>query len=172
MMPIKSRQDLFLAATLMLVVSLLVARGFSRQRVESEPSTQTDSSRIRARQVEVYRPGKAERILLAMSKEGSPAIFVTGGTASGTIQAGLHDTGLPFVLAADGGIQNFGLGRADGYAESPILVFRTKDLVRTVIGLDMTNVAREPFAVYWTGANAKKLLFGTYCDADNRVCSR
>ena len=103
---------------------------------------------------------------------GGPGIWMTNARKTATIEAGVHENGFPYMLVADGAIRTFGLGRVDGVQASPILVFRSADIVRMVFGLDMTEKRQSPFLVAYTADGAKHDVIGQYCDRPDRVCVR
>ncbi|MEY4631025.1 MAG: hypothetical protein RIQ81_1145 [Pseudomonadota bacterium] len=114
------------------------------------------------------------RIQAALNRDGAPGIWIHPSTEDGrggTVQLGLHEDGLPFILVAGAGIRDFALGRVDGKNQTPIMVFRQDDEVRMLLGLDMTDPGRNPFFVHY-GEGHKQEIFGSYCNDPGRVCTR
>lgn len=127
---------------------------------------------LRARELRILGPDESVGLWIRESAEGSPGIWMTNPRKSAVIEAGVHGNGFPFLLVSDGAIRNFGLGRVDGVQASPILVFRTDDVVRMVFGLGMTEPQRSPFLVQYTADGQKHDVIGRYCDRPDRVCVR
>jgi hypothetical protein len=110
------------------------------------------------------------QIRVGLGNENSPGIWI-GAPPKPGVNLGVHGNGLPMVIVTDGPIRNFGLGRVDGKNATPILVFRSDDIVKMVFGLDMVNPGKEPFLVHWSADGKKNLLIGNYCDAPSRACT-
>lgn len=130
------------------------------------------SSWLKVRQLRILDADGSTRAWIGESGEGSPGIWMTNARKTATVELGVHGNGFPYVLVSDGAIRNFGLGRVDGVQASPILVFRSDDVVRMVFGLDMTEPHRSPFLVWYAADGAKHDVFGHYCDRPDRVCVR
>jgi hypothetical protein len=128
-------------------------------------------ARLTVRGLRIVRPDSSTAILWAPSAEGSPAMWMTGPPGGAALQMGVHGNGFPFVLVSDGAIRSFGLGRVDGRNASPILVYRSDDVVRMVFGLGMTEAGQPPFLVHYTADGRKHDYLGRYCDAPSRVCT-
>lgn len=156
---------LFLA--LGLVVGLVVTR-----REDRPPPDRVKRSGRVARELRVTRPGSPASILFGSSTEGGPAMWMSKGPIGGSLQLGVHGNGFPFVLVSDATIRNFGLGRVDGKNASPILVFRSDDVVRLVFGLSMTEPGQPVFLVHYTGDGKKHDFLGRYCDHPSRACTQ
>jgi len=157
----------------------LLAGLFVARRATPPPGRAVDAARqtrevsLQAREVRLQAAGgPAGRILLALSGEGGPALWMSNGSRGGSLQLGVHGNGFPFALVSDAAVRSFGLGRVDGRQASPILVFRTDDVVRMVFGLSMTEVGRPAFLVHYTADGRKHEVLGRYCDAPGRVCNR
>lgn len=125
-----------------------------------------------SRELKVTVPGSSASILFGSSTEGAPAMWMSKGRGGGSLQLGVHGDGFPFVLVSDAAIRNFGLGRVDGKNASPILVFRSEDVVRLVFGLSMTEPGQPAFLVHYTGDGRKHDFLGSYCDDPGRACVR
>jgi hypothetical protein len=130
------------------------------------------SSWLKVRQIRILGADGGARVTMGESGEHSPGIWLTNARATATIQLGVHGNGFPYVLVSDGTIRNFGLGRVDGVQASPILVFRSQDVVRMVFGLDMVEPSRPAFLVWYAANGAKHDVIGHYCDRPDRVCVR
>jgi len=135
-------------------------------------SSRTVHAVLRARELRILGPDESVGLWIRESAEGSPGIWMTNPRRTAVIEAGLHGNGFPFLLVSDGAIRNFGLGRVDGVQASPILVFRTDDVVRMVFGLGMTEPRQSPFLVQYTADGQKHEVIGHYCDRPDRVCVR
>ena len=163
-----------------LVLGFLAAKGheiFSLKRsrgpvAPAVPSSRSVHSRLRAREVRIL--GQDDRLALWIreSAEGSPGIWMTNARKTAVVEVGVHGNGFPFLLVSDGAIRNFGLGRVDGIQGSPVLVFRTDDVVRMVFGLSMTETRQPPFLVQYTPDGQQHDVIGHYCDRPDRVCVR
>jgi hypothetical protein len=129
-------------------------------------------SSVRVRELRILGPDEGVSLSLRESTEGSPGLWMTNARKTAVIEAGVHGNGYPFLLVSDGAVRNFGLGRVDGIQASPILVFRTDDVVRMVFGLSMTEAKQSPFLVQYTGDGQKHDVIGRYCDRPDRVCVR
>jgi hypothetical protein len=129
-------------------------------------------SSVRVRELRILGPDESVSLSLRESAEGSPGLRMTNTRKTAVIEAGVHGNGYPFLLVSDGAVRNFGLGRVDGIQASPILVFRTDDVVRMVFGLSMTEAKQPPFLVQYTGDGQKHDVIGRYCDRPDRVCVR
>jgi hypothetical protein len=129
-------------------------------------------SSVRVRELRILGPDESVTLSLRESTEGSPGLWMTNTRKTAVIEAGVHGNGYPFLLVSDGAVRNFGLGRVDGIQASPILVFRTDDVVRMVFGLSMTEVQQPPFLVQYTGDGQRHDVIGRYCDRPDRVCVR
>lgn len=129
-------------------------------------------SSVRVRELRILGPDESVGVWLRESAEGRPGIWITNARKSAVIEAGVHGNGFPFLLVSDGAVRNFGLGRVDGVQASPILVFRTDDVVRMVFGLSMTDAKQLPFLVQYTTDGQKHDVIGHYCDRPDRVCVR
>jgi len=138
----------------------------------AEPSSRSVRSSVRVRQLRILGPDESVSVWLRETAEGSPGIWMTNARKTAAIEAGVHGNGFPFLLVSDGAVRNFGLGRMDGIQASPILVFRTDDVVRMVFGLSMTEAQQPPFLVQYTADGQKHEVFGHYCDRPDRVCVR
>lgn len=142
--------------------------GRERAARPGSPAAGSDSviSLLRARELRL-----GESAVMGFSDEGSPGLWLEGKTG-GKLQMGVHANGYPFLLLSDREIRNFGLGRVDGRNASPIVVFRSGDIVKLVFGLDMTGPGSEPFLAHWSANGTKNLLMGAYCDDPSRVCAQ
>ncbi len=129
-------------------------------------------SLVRVRELQILGPDESVSLSLRESTEGGPGLWMTNTRKTAVIEAGVHGNGYPFLLVSDGAVRNFGLGRVDGIQASPILVFRTDDIVRMVFGLSMTEAQQPPFLVQYTGDGQKHDVIGRYCDRPDRVCVR
>jgi hypothetical protein len=135
-------------------------------------SSRTVQPVLRARELRILGPDESVGLWIRESAEGSPGIWMTNPRKTAVIETGVHGNGFPFLLVSDGAIRNFGLGRVDGLQASPILVFRTDDVVRMVFGLGMTEPQRSPFLVQYTADGQEHDVIGHYCDRPDRVCVR
>jgi hypothetical protein len=135
-------------------------------------SSRTVHQVLRARELQILGADESMGLWIRESAEGSPGIWITNTRRTAVIEAGVHGNGFPFLLVSDGAIRNFGLGRVDGIQASPILVFRTDDVVRMVFGLGMTEPQQPPFLVQYTADGQKHDVIGHYCDRPDRVCVR
>ena len=140
--------------------------------VPAEPSSRSVRPSVRVRQLRILGPDESVSVWLREATEGSPGIWMTNARKTAVIEAGVHGNGFPFLLVSDGAVRNFGLGRVDGIQASPILVFRTDDVVRMVFGLGMTEAQQPPFLVQYTADGQKHEVIGHYCDRPDRVCVR
>ena len=129
-------------------------------------------SSVRVRELRILGPDESVGVRLGESSEASPGIWMTNARKSAVVEMGVHGNGFPFLLVSDGAVRNFGLGRVDGLQASPILVFRTDDVVRMVFGLSMTEAPQPPFLVQYTADGQKHDVLGHYCDRSDRVCVR
>ncbi len=127
---------------------------------------------VRVRELRILGPDESVGVRLGESSEASPGILMTNARKSAVVEMGVHGNGFPFLLVSDGAVRNFGLGRVDGLQASPILVFRTDDIVRMVFGLSMTEAPQPPFLVQYTADGRKHDVVGHYCDRPDRVCVR
>jgi hypothetical protein len=127
---------------------------------------------VRVRELRILGPDESVSLSLRESAEGSPSLRMTNTRKTAVIEAGVHGNGFPFLLVSDGAVRNFGLGRVDGIQASPILVFRTDNVVRMVFGLSMTEAQQPPFLVQYTGDGQKHDVIGRYCDRPDRACVR
>jgi hypothetical protein len=127
---------------------------------------------LRVRQLRILNPDDSVGLYVGESGEGSPGIRITNPRQTAIVEAGVRGNGYPFVLVSDGAIRNFGLGRVDGALASPILVFRSDDIVRMVFGLSMTDKGQPPFLVQYTTDGRKHDVVGHYCGRPDRVCAR
>ena len=167
-----------------LTTGFVVAKGpglFSARRIDGPavfadapalPSSRTVLPILRARELRILGPDESIGLWIRESGEGSPGIWLTNPRKTAVIEAGVHGNGFPFLLVSDGVIRNFGLGRVDGVQASPVLVFRTDDVVRMVFGLGMTEPQQSPFLVQYTADGQKHDVIGHYCDRPDRVCVR
>ena len=137
----------------------------------ASPGGQARSS-MRVRELRILGPDESVGVRLGISSEASPGIWMTNARRSAVVEMGVHGNGFPFLLVSDGAVRNFGLGRVDGLQASPILVFRTDDVVRMVFGLSMTEARQPPFLVQYTADGQKHDVLGHYCDRPDRVCVR
>lgn len=128
-------------------------------------------SQLVARELRIVRPDSSTAIRWGSSSEGGPGMWMTGPPTGGSVQIGVHANGFPFVLVSDGAVRNFGLGRVDGRNASPILVYRSNDVVRMVFGLGMTEAGQPPFLAHYTADGRQHEYIGGYCDAPSRVCT-
>lgn len=129
-------------------------------------------SSVRVRELRILGPDESVGVRLGESSEAGPGIWMTNARKSAVVEMGVHGNGFPFLLVSDGAVRNFGLGRVDGPEASPILVFRTDDVVRMVFGLSMTEPPQPPFLVQYTADGQKHDVVGHYCDRPDRVCVR
>ena len=140
--------------------------------VPEAPSSRNVRSLVRARELRVLGTDESVGVWLRAASDGSPEIWMANVRKTAIIEAGVHGNGFPFLLVSDGAVRNFGLGRVDGLQASPILVFRTDDVVRMVFGLGMTEPSTLPFLVHYTADGQKHEVVGRYCDRPDRVCVR
>ena len=127
---------------------------------------------LRVRQLKILNSDASVGLYVGETGEGSWGIRITNPRETAVIGAGVHGNGYPFVLVSDGAVRNFGLGRVDGSLASPILVFRSDDIVRMVFGLSMTDKGQPPFLVQYTTDGRKHDVVGHYCGRPDRVCAR
>jgi hypothetical protein len=152
-----------------------LAATLPRAAANDRPSSERTSSggvfaRLTASEIRIVGADSFPLIQMGTSGEGSPGIWITNSRKSGLVSAGVHGNGFPFVIASDGAVRNFGLGRVDGTNASPILVFRRDDIVRLVFGLSMTEKGRPAFLVQYTSDGVKHEVLGRYCDRPDRAC--
>jgi len=159
------------SALVFLAAGLLVGLLLTLKEGPRAPSGPAPARRV-ARELTISRPGSPARILFGASAEGTPAMWMSNGPGRGTLQAGVHGNGFPFVLVSDAAVRSFGLGRVDGINASPILVYRSDDVVRLVFGLSMTEAGQPAFLVHYTGDGTRHEFLGRYCDDPGRVCTR
>lgn len=152
------------------LVVLAVALGFFLTRARKIPVR--PSPALRTYKLEVRNRETRGGILLAPSAEGSPGLWLKSPQGKGLVSGGIHPTGLPFLLVSDAAIKNFGLGRQDGKNATPLLVFRSADLVKMVFGLSMTDGGTPPFLAHWNGYGKKTDVIGRYCDTPSRMCTQ
>ncbi len=156
------------SALLFLALGFVV--GLAEGSCSRRPSPRAGSPSARARELRVTRPGSAASILFGQSAEGSAAMWMSQGPHHGMLQLGTHGNGFPFVLVSDAAIRNFGLVRVDGRNASPILVYRSDDVVRLVFGLSMTEPGRPAFLARYTADGRRHDVLGRYCDDPSRAC--
>jgi hypothetical protein len=154
-----------------LAIGLLVGLVVARMKGPVPPKRAIRSGLV-ARELQLASPGSPGSIRFASSMEGTPAMWMSHGPKGGSLQLGVHGNGFPFVLVSDDVIRNFGLARVDGKNASPILVFRSEDVVRMVFGLSMTEAGQPAFLVHYDGAGSKHDFLGRYCDDPGRACTR
>ncbi len=158
-------------AVLFLALGLLVGLVVTRKG-DPPPANRVARPGQVARELRVTPPGSPASTLFGSSAEGGPAMWMSKGPNGGSLQLGVHGNGFPFVLVSDAAVRNFGLGRVDGRNASPILVFRSDDVVRLVFGLGMTEPGQPAFLVHYTGDGRKHDFLGRYCDDPSRVCTQ
>lgn len=151
-----------------LLVAIAVGVAVGRRHAERSPAPE----RLTVRQLRIVGADGGARATLGESGEGAAGIWLTDAHGGATVQLGVHGNGFPYLLVSDGAVRSFGLGRVDGVQASPILVFRSDDLVRMVFGLDMVAPERSPFLVGYTADGRKHDVIGHYCDRPDRVCLR
>jgi hypothetical protein len=127
---------------------------------------------LRVRHLRILNPDDSVGLYFGETGEGNSGIRMTNPRKTAVIEAGVRGNGYPFVLVSDGAIRNFGLGRVDGALASPILVFRSDDIVRMVFGLSMTDKGQPPFLVQYTADGRKHDVVGHYCGRPDRICAR
>lgn len=154
-----------------LAIGLLVGLVVARMKGPVPPKRAVRSSLV-ARELRLASPGSPGSILFASSMEGAPAMWMSHGPKGGSLQLGVHGNGFPFALVSDGAIRHFGLARVEGKNASPILVFRSEDVVRMVFGLSMTEAGQPAFLVHYDGAGRKHDFLGRYCDDPGRACTQ
>jgi hypothetical protein len=141
---------------------------------QSVPPHRFDSKsqqKITASRLNILRGDGSSAIIMGDSNDGEPGLWLVDSKKRSSVNMGVHaGNGFPFVLVSDGAIRNFGLGRVDGTQASPILVFRSDDIVRMVIGLNMQDPNQGAFLVHYSKDDKKHLLFGDYCDVHSRAC--
>jgi len=147
-----------------LVAGFLVAKGHEVNR--------SVHPLLRAREVRITGADGSVGVWLRETAEGGSGIWMANSRRTAIVEAGVHGNGFPFLLVSDGAVRNFGLGRVDGVRASPILVFRTDDVVRMVFGLGMIEPQQAPFLVQYTADGQKHDVIGRYCDRPDRVCVR
>lgn len=126
---------------------------------------------LKARELQILGSDGQAIVQFAVGADNSTGLFMTRRKDSATVQMGVHENNLPFVMVADGGVRNFGLGRVDGKNASPIIVFRKNDEVRAVFGLNMTEKGKPPFLVHYSADGERHEFLGSYCDNDDRACT-
>jgi len=161
----------FGSAVFYLTLGFLVGLAVASASRRSRPGAGSPS-RPAARELRVTSAGSAASILFGSSSEDSPAMWMSQGRGRGSVQLGVHGNGFPFVLVSDAAIRNFGLVRVDGKNASPILVYRSDDVVRLVFGLSMTEAGRPAFLAHYTADGARHDFLGAYCDHPSRACTR
>jgi hypothetical protein len=137
--------------------------------VPDVPRAERVSAWIRARSFQLTGSEPAP-LLIASGPDGT-AMWMRDALGRGTLQAGVHGNGFPFLLVSDGAVRTFGLGRVDGRNASPILVLRGDDVVKLVMGLSMTESGQPAFLVHWGADGQMNLPLGRYCNNPNRVCT-
>jgi hypothetical protein len=154
-----------------LVLGVLLAK--RHEILPSAPAAATRptaASWLKVRELRILGPDGSVGLWIGQSAKDGPYLSITNPRKTSTIEAGVHGNGFPYLLVSDGAIRNFGLGRVDGAMASPILVFRSDDVVRMVFGLDMTAKHQSPFLVRYSADGAKHEVIGHYCDRPDRVC--
>jgi hypothetical protein len=138
----------------------------------ARPSGGAVQSWLRVRELRILNRDSTVAMRLGASREDTAEIWLTNASQTAVIDTGVHGNGFPFLLVSDGAQRNFGLGRVDGPNASPIVVFRSDDLVRMVLGLSMTEQGQPPFLVRYTADGRRHDVIGRYCDRPDRVCTQ
>jgi hypothetical protein len=102
---------------------------------------------LRVRELRILTRDSTVGMRLGVSRDDTPDIWLTNASQTAVVETGVHGNGFPFLLISDGAPRNLGLGRVDGPNASPIVVFRSDNLVRMVLGLSMTEKGQPPFLV-------------------------
>ena len=150
----------------------LAALGMGAFFGRSKSSIGSASPQIRTQHLKILAANGDTSILVHRAEPESPAIWLFDPKKKASVNFGLHSNGFPLVLVSDASVRNFGLGRVDGKNASPILVMRSNDIVRLVLGLSMTESGKNPFLVQYPVDGSKHLLLGSYCDNPSRVCTQ
>lgn len=146
---------------------------FPVHKTSAPPSTESGHvfSSLRARDLIVLAPNSEVAVQMAAGAGGGPGLWLNPYRATPWAQFGLHAPGDPFVGVMDRSTQNMGLARVDGKYPSPILVFKTGNIVKMVLGLSMIEPGQNPFLVYWGSDDKMKVPFGSYCEVPDRHCT-
>ena len=136
------------------------------------PSGGPVHSWLRVRELRILTRDSTVGVRLGASPDDTPDIRLTNANQTAVIETGVHGNGFPFLLISDGAQRNLGLGRVDGPNGSPIVVFRSDNLVRMVWGLSMTETGQPPFLVRYTADGGRHDVVGRYCDRPDRDCAQ
>ena len=156
-----------------MIAGIAIAMGFFlTQARKSTPSPSRIPTSLRTLKLEVAHRDEKGGILFSPSEEGTPGFWIKSRRGKGLVNGGIHPNGFPFLLVSDAEIKNFALGRQEGRNRSPILVFRSADIVKMVLGLHMTESGSPPFLAHWSAAGKRSEFIGKYCDHPGRICSQ
>ena len=82
------------------------------------------------------------------------------GTYPGDVRS--NETGLPVVTLYDWSSDLKELFRLDGRNQAPLIIFKTHETNRVIMGLSINDSDEEPFLAYFDKRGGKHMLFGNF----------
>lgn len=107
----------------------------------------------------VDQAGRA-RILMAASREGSPAIWFLDRNGKARLNLGLYEDDNAFIVLNDDRERAVQILRTMGPRSAPFLVMKADGRDRIVMGL--SGAGEDPFLVYYDPNGQKQTVFGSW----------
>ena len=118
---------------------------------------------VSAGRIRLIDAGGKLRAELAMSGDGSPALFFFDNAGRNRLVLGLYspaESEYPFVVLNDTQQHAAGIFRLFSAHETPVVVLKNQGRDRSIYGLNPSST--EPFLVNYSGDGKKSDVFGKY----------
>jgi len=118
---------------------------------------------VSAGRIRLIDAGGKLRAELAMSGDGSPALFFFDSAGRNRLVLGLYspaESEYPFVVLNDTQQHAAGIFRLFSAHETPVVVLKNQGRDRSIYGLNPSST--EPFLVNYSGDGRKSDVFGKY----------
>ena len=112
-------------------------------------------------EIRLVDPQGRVRAQLGFSQEGPPGLFLLDEQGRARLVMGLYPDGQPHVVLNDAKLQAAAILRLAG-ADSPVLVMKAEGKDRMIMGLGLSDPAKEPFLVNFDHRGTKKEVVGKY----------
>lgn len=139
------------------VMGAIIAFSFSRI---IEPVL-ADSGIVTARAVNLVDDTGKLRAQLAISKEGSPGLWIMDKQGVGRVNLGVYPDDTGFIVLNDAKGLAIQILRSFGPQESPLHIFKAQGRDLMIQGLNPA-ADRTPFSFYYDEKNTRKFQFGKY----------
>lgn len=114
---------------------------------------------VAARAFELVNEQGRRTVLMAMAREGSPALWFFDANGKARLNFCLYEDGNAGIVLNDEDERAVQIFRTVGPKSAPVLVMKSQGRDRLVMGVNATS--QEPFLVTWDSEGKKTAAFGS-----------